>query len=210
MTAYLSAPSQGNITAPWGAPPATPTSPARHLGTDRGWGNGETIVAMRDGTVSRTAADGSYGNRTVIDHGVVAGRRWETWYCHQSRFLVTPGQVVRRGQPIGIQGATGNVTAKHLHSELRIDGVSHDEVPWQHTTEPGTTRRRTMFLIWDTNGTGYLVTPNGRLALPTMQVYNLFKRLIESEQSAPKPETFNPQEVQIIDDHLKTLARQAR
>lgn len=211
MTSYLGAPSPGRITAPWGAPPATPTSPARHLGTDRGWGNGDTIVAMRAGTVTRAAADGSYGNRTIIDHGVVAGHHWETWYCHQSRFLVGAGDTVRRGQPIGIQGSTGNVTAKHLHSELRIDGVSVDEVPWQRREEPGTSsRRRTMFLIWDTDGTGYLVTPNGRLGLPSMQVYNLFKRVIESDQSAAQPEIFNPQEMQIIDDHLKQLARQAR
>lgn len=67
-----------------------------------------------------------------------------------------------------------------------------------------------MFLIWDTNGTGYLVTTNGRLALPSMQVYNLFKRVVESDQSAAQPEIFNPQELQIIDDHLKQLARQAR
>jgi hypothetical protein len=197
VTGFLSAPSPGRVTAPWGAPPATPSSPNRHLGTDRGWGNGDVIYAMRDGIVKQTAYTGSYGNRTVIDHGIVAfGKRWETWYCHQSEFWVSPGQRVSRGQAIGRQGSTGNVTGKHLHSELRVDGVSVDQVPWENTPDPSIgsieaapapviepPEEDPMYnLSFNTDGAGICTSVFGVSGVPTQQLYNLLYRLKNSNQ----------------------------
>jgi hypothetical protein len=121
-------PARGRITNPFGAPPATPTSPPSHLGQDYGWGGGDEIFAARGGLVTATSRVGSYGNRVVINHG--GGR--ETWYCHirDGGFLVSVGDVVNAGQQIAWMGATGNVTAKHLHFELRINGAAVNPEPY--------------------------------------------------------------------------------
>lgn len=47
------------------------------------------------------------------------------FFCHLSRRLVRPGQVVNKGQEIGIEGATGYAFGSHLHFEVRrkVDNV---------------------------------------------------------------------------------------
>ncbi len=59
-----------------------------------------------------------------------------------------------------------------------------------------------MWLLWDTKGTGWLATEEGFRWLGNMQQYNLFKRLINSNQASDRPETYNPEEVQIMIDIL--------
>ena len=91
---------------------------------------------------------------------------------------------------------------------------------------PTTTARkaRTMLLCWDTSGTGYLVTPDGVHGLASPQVYNLFYRLINSDQlktpigvpaqvsggKGGAPDTFNRAEMDIINANLKIVARSAQ
>lgn len=125
--AYLGArPARGNITQGFGPRPLpTPTSPAIHYGQDYGWGGGDAIYAARGGTISSYGYVGSYGNRLVIDHG--DGR--QTWYCHLASAVATSGTVTA-GQQVAWMGATGNVTGKHLHFELRINGVANDPEPY--------------------------------------------------------------------------------
>ena len=65
-----------------------------------------------------------------------------------------------------------------------------------------------MKLFWDTDGTGYLMTVNGILALTSMQVYHLLARVINSNQATLRPELFLPLEVQIIRNHLHLLNKQ--
>jgi hypothetical protein len=129
-------PSPGTINTPFGprsGPRPTATSPLIHYGQDYGWGNGTDIAAAADGVVVEGDGDGqagAYGNRTRVDHGGGI----ETWYCHQSVRLVRKGDRVKAGQRIGVQGATGNVTAKHLHFEVRLRGVAVDPEPYFHIT----------------------------------------------------------------------------
>jgi hypothetical protein len=119
-------PSPGSINTGFGprtGPRPTSSSPAIHYGQDYGWGNGDTILAAADGVVVEVAMAGAYGRRTRIRHE----DGYETWYCHQAQALVKVGDHVKAGQPIGVQGATGNVTAKHLHFEVRDpQGVARD------------------------------------------------------------------------------------
>jgi murein DD-endopeptidase MepM/ murein hydrolase activator NlpD len=95
-----------------------------HTGTD--FAGGSVIHAADDGRVLMTVVSTAYGNFTVIDHGVIDGRHVTTAYAHQARFLVHPGQVVRKGDPIGIVGQTGYATGPHLHFEVRENGTVVD------------------------------------------------------------------------------------
>jgi murein DD-endopeptidase MepM/ murein hydrolase activator NlpD len=96
-----------------------------HTGTDFAGGT-SVIRAADDGRVIMTIASTAYGNFTVIDHGIRGGHHLTTAYAHQSRFLVHVGQVVHRGEPIGIVGQTGYATGPHLHFEVRLDGIIVD------------------------------------------------------------------------------------
>jgi hypothetical protein len=92
-----------------------------HAGSDIGAGLGAAIYAAKGGRVLSTQSasqSGGYGNYTIIDHG--NGIR--TAYAHQSKFMVSPGQVVSQGQQIGKVGSTGNSTGPHLHFEYIKDG----------------------------------------------------------------------------------------
>ena len=45
-----------------------------------------------------------------------------TTYSHLSERLVSEGDSVRQGQIIGRSGATGWVTAPHLHLDVQVNG----------------------------------------------------------------------------------------
>ncbi|MCU1352839.1 MAG: Peptidase [Acidimicrobiales bacterium] len=95
-----------------------------HAGADLGAGSGTPIHAAADGIVIIAAMHGGYGNATVIDHG----HSLATLYGHQSKLLVVPGQVVKKGDIIGLVGSTGLSTGPHLHFETRIKGQPVDPV----------------------------------------------------------------------------------
>ena len=63
-----------------------------------------------------------YGFRVVIDHGI----DYLTLYAHLSDIYVEPGQVVGKGQVIGVSGSNGNITGPHLHFEIRDYGILVD------------------------------------------------------------------------------------
>lgn len=74
------------------------------------------ILASGDGQVVQAGSNyyDWYGNYTVIKHadGLYTG------YAHQSRIDVSVGQNVKKGQQIGLMGATGPVTGPHLHFQF--------------------------------------------------------------------------------------------
>jgi murein DD-endopeptidase MepM/ murein hydrolase activator NlpD len=60
-----------------------------------------------------------------------------TWYAHLETLLVSDGDEVSAGQPIGAVGAQGNATGCHLHFELHPDGGTiyedhADPAAWFH------------------------------------------------------------------------------
>lgn len=59
-----------------------------------------------------------YGNYVVIDHG----GGYITLYGHLDQVAVATGQLVQRGQEIGLLGTTGWSTGPHLHFEIRRNG----------------------------------------------------------------------------------------
>lgn len=98
-----------------------------HAGQDFGVKVGTPVLAAADGTVVITqsaASSGGYGNYTCVSHG----NGLSTCYAHQSQFLVSQGQKVKKGQVIGLSGNTGFSTGPHLHFEVRINGNPVDPV----------------------------------------------------------------------------------
>lgn len=93
-----------------------------HTGVDLAAGCGTPVVASTRGRVTASGPAGGYGNRVVVDHGVVAGHRLMTTYNHLSARSVGVGRTVARGTVVGRVGSTGTSTGCHLHWEVMRDG----------------------------------------------------------------------------------------
>jgi len=98
-----------------------------HTGIDFAAKEGTPIYATGDGVVEKADnTEQGYGNHVVINHGF----GYETLYGHMSRFAVTPGEHVKRGQVIGYVGCTGLCTGDHVHYEVIKNGVKINPVDY--------------------------------------------------------------------------------
>lgn len=85
-----------------------------HTGIDL-VGDSDTIYGTCDGTVTKIGWDNSYGNYITVK--AIDGKYH--WFCHLSKVTCNVGDKISRTTKIGVMGATGNVTDKHLHFEIR-------------------------------------------------------------------------------------------
>jgi murein DD-endopeptidase MepM/ murein hydrolase activator NlpD len=100
------------------------------------------VLRIRDGvsdvsiriTGKAAVAGKECGNGLVIDHG----RGWSTQYCHMQKgsLVVSPGQVVKAGEPLGKVGLSGETEVPHLHLTVRHNDVAVD--PFSDGPPPGT------------------------------------------------------------------------
>ncbi|OQD41859.1 MULTISPECIES: M23 family metallopeptidase [Flavobacteriaceae] len=91
----------------------------KHWGMDFTAPRGTPIFASGDGKISRADNNSSgYGKHIRIEHG----HGYMSLYAHLSKYNVTPGQKVKRGDLIGFVGNTGRSEAPHLHYEVWKDG----------------------------------------------------------------------------------------
>ncbi|MBQ9931190.1 MAG: peptidoglycan DD-metalloendopeptidase family protein [Firmicutes bacterium] len=97
-----------------------------HTGIDIAIGSGSNVRAANDGTVIKAQNSGGYGYMVMIDHGggIV------TLYAHNSKLLVSKGDVVVRGQEIAKSGSTGMSKGPHLHFEVRLNGEYVDPMEY--------------------------------------------------------------------------------
>lgn len=86
------------------------------------------ILAFETGTVVTAKYLSDTGYFVKINHGNGVYTR----YMHMKKgsIAVKVGQKVERGQVIGYMGATGNVTGRHLHFDICIDGTYKDPKPY--------------------------------------------------------------------------------
>lgn len=103
--------------------------PHFHTGIDLSVPLGTPVFAAADGvvTLARPLTDVSgalvgYGNYVVIQHD--AGLK--TLYAHLLTIGVKEGEIVHRGQLVGLVGSTGNSTGPHTHFEVRIENSPVD------------------------------------------------------------------------------------
>ena len=79
---------------------------------------GTPVYAAADGVVIRAGYDSGDGKHIAVSHA----NGYESVYNHLQDILVTEGQQVRRGQPIGTVGSTGKSVGPHLSFELLRGG----------------------------------------------------------------------------------------
>lgn len=89
-----------------------------HKGLDIAAPIGTPVVAPAKGTVEFVGRKGGYGLTVVINHG----GEITTLYGHNSKVLVSEGDIVKKGQEISEVGSTGRSTGPHVHYEVRVDG----------------------------------------------------------------------------------------
>jgi murein DD-endopeptidase MepM/ murein hydrolase activator NlpD len=89
---------------------------AYHKGVDISAPVGTAAHVTADGVVVFADRSGGYGRLVIVDHG----NGFETYYAHLSQFDVVQGQEIRQGELVGAVGASGRVTAPHLHYEVRL------------------------------------------------------------------------------------------
>jgi len=97
-----------------------------HPGLDLSAPLGTPVHAPAGGVVTRAGYFGDYGLMVEIDHGNGLTSR----YGHLSRVSVRAGDRVARADLLGHTGATGRVSAPHLHYEIQVAGRPVDPEPY--------------------------------------------------------------------------------
>lgn len=103
---------------------------AFHSGVDISSTYGEPVRAAADGVVTYADNMAGYGRLIIVEHA----HDITTRYGHLSRFAVTEGQAVRRGEIVGFVGLTGRSTGPHLHYEVRIHDTPVNPYRFLRTT----------------------------------------------------------------------------
>jgi murein DD-endopeptidase MepM/ murein hydrolase activator NlpD len=97
-----------------------------HLGVDLASLTNAPVLASNNGKVIFGDRLGIYGLAVVIDHG----QGLASVYGHLSKIEVSPGEVVKKGQTIGLTGDTGLAGGDHLHFSVMLQGIFVNPVEW--------------------------------------------------------------------------------
>lgn len=102
-----------------------------HKGIDIAAKHGTDIVATADGVVIFAGRKTGYGKIVEIRHA----DGLETRYAHNSRNLVSKGDLVSKGQVIAKLGSTGRSTGPHVHFEVRRGGEAIDPMRYLDSSQ---------------------------------------------------------------------------
>jgi hypothetical protein len=97
-----------------------------HLGYDLADVTNGPVNAANDGKVVWASDLGIYGNCIVLDHGYGL----QSIYGHLQSIDVKEGDLVKKGQKMGVAGQTGLAGGVHLHFSMQIDGVQINPREW--------------------------------------------------------------------------------
>ena len=105
-------PVRGRIISDFGAKPGG----GKNEGVNLAVPEGTPVKAADDGTVIYSGNElKGYGNLVLVRHE----EGWVSAYAHNSELQVKRGDTVRRGDVVGLAGATGSVNQPQVHFELR-------------------------------------------------------------------------------------------
>lgn len=115
-----------------------------HAGTDFAVAAGTPIQPIAAGRVLAVGNEGDYGYRVIIEHEI-NGIYIKTKYGHliTDSSTLKPGDIVKRGDQIGLVGSTGLSTGNHLHLEIAINGTETvDPLKWlKENAGPATVKK---------------------------------------------------------------------
>ena len=94
-----------------------------HTGTPI-YATGNAVVA----NVKKSLSKRGYGYQILLDHDF----NYTTLYAHLSKILVKKGQIVKRGEIIGLVGNTGKSVGPHLHYEVRYKAKSVNPIDYYY------------------------------------------------------------------------------
>ena len=114
---------QGWMSSPFGKR-VDPISgvPAWHQGMDFAGPKGSEVVAVASGLVIYAGRKDGYGKLVEVSHG----EGFITRYGHHQELVVNVGDVVKKGDVVGLMGSTGRSTGPHVHFEVLRNGRAID------------------------------------------------------------------------------------
>ena len=99
---------------------------AVHLGIDLASTANAHVKAANSGTVILAQEIGIFGNTVIIDHGFGLC----SLYSHLNQISVNIGDVLKKGDDIGITGMTGLAGGDHLHFSMIVHNVFVNPLEW--------------------------------------------------------------------------------
>ncbi|HKI74163.1 MAG TPA: M23 family metallopeptidase [Pseudomonadales bacterium] len=99
-----------------------------HPGIDFAGKLGTKVYAVAAGVVVFAGKYAGYGKMVEINHG----GGFVTRYGHHEKLLVKAGDIVKKGQVIGLMGSTGRSTGPHVHFEVYKNGRVVDPSAYIH------------------------------------------------------------------------------
>ena len=101
---------------------------AWHNGVDFAGKSGADVISVAAGVVVYAAVRNGYGKMVEINHG----GGYSTRYGHHKELKVEPGDIVRKGQVVGLMGSSGRSTGPHVHFEIYKNGRVVDPSSYIH------------------------------------------------------------------------------
>jgi murein DD-endopeptidase MepM/ murein hydrolase activator NlpD len=101
---------------------------AWHNGVDFAGSEGDDIVTVAAGVVVYAGPRSGYGKMIEINHGGGFASR----YGHHKDLIVKVGDIVKKGQVIGLMGNSGRSTGPHVHFEVFKNGRAVDPATYIH------------------------------------------------------------------------------
>ncbi len=101
---------------------------AWHGGVDFAGNEGDKVITVAAGVVVYAAPRSGYGKMIEINHGGGFSSR----YGHHKELIVKVGDIVKKGQVIGLMGTSGRSTGPHVHFEVFKNGRAVDPSSYIH------------------------------------------------------------------------------
>ncbi len=89
-----------------------------HAGVDFAGKDGSDVIAVASGVVTFAGKRSGYGLLVEINHG----DGYRTRYAHHKELKVVSGDIVKKGQVVGLMGSSGRSTGPHVHFEVLKNG----------------------------------------------------------------------------------------